>query len=240
MMKKTLIPLIVIAAAAIMAGLILLPKRLRFSLKIRTKGVFASLELFGIPLWIDMSAVYRYPEGIVLTVMGKRIPFKLKKRRPKTLLPLNALRLKAVNVWGKAGISKRPEFAVTAAGAANVLIMQALCILKTENPSVMIEPCFSDTAIAVNADGIATVYPVKLIIGYIKKKRRKNNESPNRKHNAVVDGGDKAARGRKHRDRFADNHGGSYDDTSRVEGRAGAPGRRRRIRRSDADQKKLA
>ena len=185
-----LIALVCIAAAA--AILILLPKKLRFSVRLRMSGVYSEFSLCPIPLWISANVVYRYPKGVEISVMGKKL--RPKKRGKTTPPSLSAIELRTVSVWGRVGLQFGPEASVAAAGLLTTAIMQALCLLKTERPNVSIEPRFSEKVFAVNADGIAVVHPVKLILGYVKKKRRKNNGSSNRKHNALVDGADKAAR----------------------------------------------
>lgn len=187
----------VFAVAAVLL-FILLPKRTFFDLRIRKTGVYLLLVpriLFGlVPIPLRMKAVYLNPYGFVLFSNASK-PAVIGEKKPKLKIPIfKVIRIKSILVTGRVGFSEYPDLSAIFAGAVSIIIMQAAAFLFQIKPSVCIDPDFNGSSFAVNVRGIANVIPGKLVLEAIKSKRRMNNESSNRKHNAVVDGARKEAR----------------------------------------------
>lgn len=191
--------IVVLVGAALLAAalLMLLPKKLKAVLRIRSSGLTAKITFYAlfriIKIELPVSAVFRYPYGFVLFVGGKR--YRVIERLRKRPLPAlgGPVKLKKLSVLGRAGIKGSPDKSVLLAGAIGSALSCVWCLFSDIKPNVCIEPELEGTAFFLNIEGILEIDPGKLMIETIKLGRRKKNESSNRKHNAVVNGARKEA-----------------------------------------------
>lgn len=177
--------------------LIVVPKRLMLDLRIRGSGIYAkAVVYFIIPIVIRIRAEYRPAYGFIL-FFGKRKGAVIgrKNRKPPVKL-IKTLIVKDITVTGELGIRDMPDKTVIASGILNILLKQAMLAVFGTPPRISITPCFSGNAFALNINCIVSFVLGKLIIEAIKMKRRGNNESSDRKHNAVFNGAHKETCGR--------------------------------------------
>ena len=186
------------SATIILIFLLCVPRRIDVRAMIRSSIIKVKVEigllfgLVGIPFTI--SAEYRPSYGIVL-FKGKKKHKTAGEKRPKNRSGLiRFIRIKSIDVNCSVGIRNDPSKSVLLCGLLQTALVQALLLLTGKEQRVCAFPCFTRSDFSINVHGIAFVVPVKIILEEIKFRRRNKNESPNRKHYAVVHGAYQKAR----------------------------------------------
>ncbi|MCR5610818.1 MAG: hypothetical protein K6F68_03190 [Clostridiales bacterium] len=190
--------IILLLAAAAVILFILLPKKTDVEIRIRRRGIHLLVKpriLFGlIPIPIRTKVLFVPPYGFILYSNFFK-PKVIGDKKPKADISiLNSVIVRELYVTGRIGFHDAPDKSAVAAGAVNIAIIQAvLCLFKIK-PAVNIDPDLTGSSFAINVNGIAKFNLGKLVLGSIKAKRRKKDESSNREHNAVVNGAREEAR----------------------------------------------
>ena len=189
---------IMISIIIFLIYLLCVPRRIEVKAMIRSSMIMVRAEigflfgLVGIPF--NVSAEYRPSYGIVLFI-GKRKHKTAGEQKPKNRTGLiKYIRIKQIDVNCSVGIRDDPAVSVMLSGIVKTILTQTLLLLTGKDQQVCVFPCFTRSAFSINVHGIAFVVPVKIILEEIKLKRRNKNESPNRKHYAVVHGAYQKAR----------------------------------------------
>lgn len=188
------------ALCFLFAWLFLIPKKTDVLINaglVRAKAVFAVSLIFGlVKLKIRFSVFYENGTGFVIERNGKNRKKLAPKKGRKAPRIFKALTAKSIEVSGFTGVEGRPDISVFAAGGLTVLFDMAVPAVFKIPPKTDIRPHFEGNRFKISLSGIMSLNMGKLIIEILKSKRRNKNESPDRKHNAVIDGAHQEACGR--------------------------------------------
>ncbi|MCR5809651.1 MAG: hypothetical protein K6G56_08880 [Clostridiales bacterium] len=187
--------ILLIAASALLsliAFFLIVPKKTKLEASVKTVGTEIGLTFF--PFFGLIGVTLRYSIGFkpgtgffMIGPKGESKPLKAPKRS-ETPHVFKALKAKSISVNAEVGLDSRPDLSVLAAGSLETILDMALLAFLKIPPEVSIRPYFGGDRFELLIDGIMKLNVGKLIVEIIKTKRRKKNESSDRKHNAVLDG----------------------------------------------------
>ncbi|MBO4848733.1 MAG: hypothetical protein J5586_06230 [Clostridia bacterium] len=193
--RTAAIPIVLFLLAALF---VLIPKKVCVSAKttgMYTEAIITLRLLFGlVGISAEARASIRIPGGARLSVNGRPVRLPPREKRKGGMRLMRAVAVKELSVTGEVGLDGAPDVSVILAGILQTLLSQAAAALVRERAAVRVAPRFDRAAFVLNVEGIFCVSAGRMIIEAIKLRRKKANESSDRKHNAVVDGAYQEAR----------------------------------------------